>query len=83
MSSTDLNPIHVAKPTLAMTMAYHLRLRGTVNGSAASSTAPPNSIASRVMFEPICELISQTRTTETPYTAAVIRTVFHFFGTSA
>lgn len=35
------------------------------------------------MFEPICELISHTRSTASPYTAAVIRTVFHSLGTSA
>jgi hypothetical protein len=52
-----------------------------VNGSAASSTTPANSIASRVMLDPICELINQTRTTDSPYTPAVIRTVFHSLGT--
>ena len=56
-------------------MAYHLRERGTANGSAASSATPANSIGSRVMLEPIWELTSQTRSTARPYTADVIRTV--------
>ncbi|MGC0376673.1 hypothetical protein RKD28_004189 [Streptomyces sp. SAI-229] len=33
------------------------------------------------MFDPICELISQTSTIPSPYTAAVIRTVLHSAGT--
>ncbi len=55
-----------AKPTSASTTAYHLRERGTVNGSAATSATPANSIASRVMLEPICELITHTSTTARP-----------------
>lgn len=65
------------------TIAYHLRLRGTANGSAAVSTTPANNIASRVMLEPIWELTIHTPRTARPYTAAVIRTVFQSRGTTA
>ncbi|CAM5314837.1 hypothetical protein TPAU25S_00952 [Tsukamurella paurometabola] len=80
-SSTDLKPIQPLKPTTARTSAYHLTDLGTANGSAATSTTPPNSIASRVMFDPICELISHTSTMPSPYTADVMRTVSHSAGT--
>ncbi|GHG76090.1 hypothetical protein GCM10018980_73800 [Streptomyces capoamus] len=63
MSSTDLKPIQPAKPSSASTVTYHLRVFGTVYGRAAISVAPANSIGSREMFEPICELISHTSTT--------------------
>lgn len=81
VSSTDLNPIQPTKPTTATTIAYQVRDRGTANGSAATSTTPANSMASRVMLEPIWELISQTMTIARPYTADVIRTVFQSRGT--
>ncbi len=55
MSSTPLKPIQKFSPANARTSAYHLRERGTVYGSAASSTTPANSIAIRETFEPICE----------------------------
>ncbi|CAM5601020.1 hypothetical protein SBADM41S_10091 [Streptomyces badius] len=80
-SSTDLKPIHPTNPTNATTIAYHLMLFGAANGSAATSATPANSIDSRVMLEPICELAGQTSTTPNPYTAAVIRTVIHSRGT--
>lgn len=80
-SSTDLKPIQPLKPTKASAIAYHLRERGTAKGSAAIRATPANSIASRLMFEPICELTSQTRMTPMLYTADVIRTVFHSRGT--
>src|SRR3954447_1329638 len=63
-SSTDLKPIQTVKPAKATTMAYHLRVRGTENGSAAARATPANSIGSREMLEPIWELTSQTRTTD-------------------
>lgn len=81
MSSTALKAIQPFTVTKARRIAYHLRERGAVKGSAAISVTPPSSIGSRLMLEPICELISQTRTTDRPYTADVIRTVFHSLGT--
>ena len=53
MSSTALKPIQKFRPAKTMTSAYHFRERGRVNGSAASSTTPANSIGSRETFEPI------------------------------
>src|SRR5690349_23820096 len=82
-SSTDLKPIQPTNSSDDRTITYHLRLRGTANGSAARSTTPETSIGSRVMLEPICELISHTPSTPSPYTAAVIRTVFQSRGTTA
>src|SRR5688500_17173479 len=70
VSSTALKPIHATNPAEATTSAYHLRERGTVNGSAAISTTPANSIASRVMLEPIYGLLNQTTTTESQVTQA-------------
>src|SRR4051812_20698210 len=81
MSSTDLKPIQPTKPRNASTVVNHLRERGTVNGSAAISVTPANNIGSREMFDPICELTSQTSTTPRLKTAAVSRTVFHSLGT--
>ena len=78
-SSAVLNPIQPLKPSRPCTIAYHLRERGTANGSAASSTTPANSIARREMLEPICELTSQTAGPR-PYTAAVMRTVVQSSG---
>ncbi|CAM5306897.1 hypothetical protein SAURM35S_07716 [Streptomyces aurantiogriseus] len=83
MSSTDLKPIQPTKTSEDTTITYHLRLRGTANGSAAISTTPANSMASRVMLDPICELTIHTSSTASPYTAAVIRTVFQSRGTTA
>lgn len=82
-SSTDLKPIQPTNTRNDRTITYHLRLRGTANGRAAISTTPVNSIASRVMLDPICELISHTSSTPSPYTAEVIRTVFQSRGTTA
>lgn len=65
-SSADLKPIQPTKPTIATTSAYHLRDFTTVNGSAATSATPAKSIGRRVMLEPICELISQTSSTDRP-----------------
>lgn len=66
MSSTPLNPIQKLRPTKARTRAYQRRLRGTAYGRAASSATPANSIAMRVMFDPICESMTYVSSVPIP-----------------
>src|SRR6478735_5196307 len=81
MSSTLLKPIQKLSPAKARTRAYQRRLRGTAYGRAASSATPANSIAIRVMFDPICESTTYVSSVPSPYTAAAVRTVLQSRGT--